>query len=563
MSEARDREPVLAVPFATHEVTNQPPALEDYNLFTSDPALTEGVAREGAAWGAEGLAAFGAKIGTAEMLEAGALANRHEPELKAFDRFGHRIDRVDFHPAYHTVMAASIAEGLHGAPWSDPGPGAQVRRAAAMILMSQVEVGHLCPVSMTYASVPVLRRQPDLGAAWGADWTAKILSRDYDPRFLPMTEKHGLQIGMGMTEKQGGSDVRTNTTRAERLNGGGPAQPYAITGHKWFMSAPMCDAFLVLAQAPEGLSCFLLPRFLPDGALNGLRVQRLKDKVGNRSNASSEVEFVNATGWLVGEEGRGVATIIEMASYSRQEAALASTGLMRQALVQAIHHARHRRAFQRHLVDQPLMANVLADMALEVEAATALMLRLARAVDTQGDDPLEQALRRIVTPAAKYWICKRGPILAAEAMEVLGGNGYVEDGVVGRIYREMPVNSIWEGSGNVMCLDVLRAMQRNPESLEALLAMLRGATGADRRLDAAIARIDAALAEPAELERGGRRFVELLAVTLQAALLVGTAPAAVADAFCASRLDGDWGHAFGTLPTGADQAAITERAFAA
>lgn len=559
MSEAHDSHPVLATPYATHDVTNQPPALEDYNLFASDAALREGVAREGADWACDGLAAFGARIGSAEMIEAGALANRHKPELKSFDRFGHRIDKVEFHPAYHKVMAASIAEGLHASPWSDPRPGAQVRRAAGMIMMAQVEVGHLCPVSMTYASVPVLRRQPALAGAW----VPKILSRDYDPRFLPAADKHALQIGMGMTEKQGGSDVRSNTSRAAPLDGGGPGSGYAITGHKWFMSAPMCDAFLILAQAPDGLSCFLLPRFLPDGSLNAIRIQRLKDKVGNRSNASSEVEFANATGWLVGEEGRGIATIIEMASYSRQESALASTGLMRQAVVQAVHHARHRRAFQRHLIDQPLMTNVLADMALEVEAATALMLRLARAVDTQDDDPLEQALRRIVTPAAKYWICKRGPMLAAEAMEVLGGNGYVEDSIMGRLYREMPVNSIWEGSGNVMCLDVLRAMQRNPDSLEALLAMLRTASGADRRLDAAIARIDAALATPAELEAQGRSFVELLAVTLQAALLVAAAPPAVADAFCASRLDGGWGHAFGTLPGGTDRRAIAERAFAA
>ena len=559
MSEARDSQPVLATPYATHEVTNQPPALEDYNLFASDTALREGVAREGAGWAIDDLTAFGAKTGRAEMIEAGQLANRHTPELKAFDRFGHRIDKVEFHPAYHKVMAASIRQGLHASPWSEPRPGAQVKRAAGMILMSQVEVGHLCPVSMTYASVPVLRRQPDVGGAW----LPKILSRDYDPRFLPAGEKKALQVGMGMTEKQGGSDVRTNATRAAALEGGGPGTAYAITGHKWFMSAPMCDAFLILAQAPAGISCFLLPRFLPDGSLNAIRIQRLKDKVGNRSNASSEVEFANATGWLVGEEGRGVSTIIEMASYSRQESALASTGLMRQAVVQAVHHARHRRAFQRHLIDQPLMTNVLADMALEVEAATALMLRLARAVDAQDDDPLEQALRRIVTPAAKYWICKRAPILAAEAMEVLGGNGYVEDGIMGRIYREMPVNSIWEGSGNVMCLDVLRAMQRNPESLEALLAMLRDAAGADRRLDGAIARIEAYLAAPAEIEAQGRRFVERLAVTLQAALLVNHAPAAVADAFCASRLADDWGHAYGTLPAGTDQRAIADRAFAA
>ncbi|MFC3227625.1 isovaleryl-CoA dehydrogenase [Marinibaculum pumilum] len=559
MSEARDSQPSLATPYATHEVTNQPPPLEDINLFSSDTALREGVAREGAGWAVDDLTAFGAKVGSAEMIEAGHLANRHTPELKAFDRFGHRLDRVDFHPAYHKVMAASIKQGLHASPWSEPRPGAQVKRAAGMILMSQVEVGHLCPVSMTYASVPVLRRQPDLGGAW----LPKILSRDYDPRFLPAPQKKALQIGMGMTEKQGGSDVRTNATQAVPLDGGGPGTAYAITGHKWFMSAPMCDAFLILAQAPAGISCFLLPRFLPDGSLNAIRIQRLKEKVGNRSNASSEVEFANATGWLVGEEGRGVSTIIEMASYSRQESALASTGLMRQAVVQAVHHARHRRAFQRHLIDQPLMTNVLADMALEVEAATALMLRLARAVDAQEDDPLEQALRRIVTPAAKYWICKRAPILAAEAMEVLGGNGYVEDGILGRIYREMPVNSIWEGSGNVMCLDVLRAMQRNPESLEALLAMLRDAAGADRRLDGAIARIEAYLAAPAEIEAQGRRFVELLAVTLQAALLVNHAPAAVADAFCASRLADDWGHAYGTLPGGTDQRAIAERAFAA
>jgi putative acyl-CoA dehydrogenase len=540
----------------SQEVLNQPPPLVDYDLYASDAALVGAVEAEGAGWAAPDLGAFGQALGRAETIELGALANRNPPILHAFDRFGHRRDEVEFHPAWHALMTIAVGQGLHSAPWADPRPGAHVARAAGVYLLCQIEAGVQCPITMTYGSVPTISRQPEIAAAAG--WLPRIFSRQYDPRFRPVAEKSGALIGMGMTEKQGGSDLRTNITRAEPLGEPGPGKAYRLIGHKWFMSAPMCDAFLVLAKTKAGPSCFFLPRWTPDGALNAIRIQRLKDKLGNRSNASSEVEFHNAYAVLIGEEGRGIATIIEMANYTRLDCALGTAGLMRAAVAQAIHHAMHRSAFQKRLIDQPLMTNVLADLAIEAEAAMRLALRLARAYD-RSDDPAEAAFRRLMTPAAKYWICKRGPMLAAEAMEVLGGNGYIEEGPMPRLYREMPVNSIWEGSGNVMCLDVMRAIGRSPESLEALRAELKSASGADARFDAFCGRLDDDLARP-EGEAGARRLVESLALAVQGSLLLRHAEPAIADAFCASRLAGDHGGAFGTLPAGLDLGGIARAA---
>jgi putative acyl-CoA dehydrogenase len=543
-----------AAGFATHEVRNQPPPLVDYDLFGSDRALQEAVRREGADWAAPSLAGFGRALGRAETIEWGFQANRNPPVLHSFDRYGNRRDAIDFHPAWHSLMALAIGEGVHTGPWAGPRPGAHVARAAQVYMQCQIEAGVQCPITMTYGVVPALRRQADIAA----EWLPRLFSRRYDPRFRPAREKTGALMGMGMTEKQGGSDLRSNSTLAEPVVSGGPGQPYRLTGHKWFFSAPMCDAFLVLAQAPKGISCFFVPRWTQDGTLNALRLRRLKDKLGNRSNASSEVEFERALGFLVGEEGRGIPIIIEMATYTRLDCAVASAGLMRQALAQAVHHAQHRTVFQRHLVDQPLMTNVLADLALEAEAAMALGLRMARAFDRQ-DDAGETAFRRLTTPAAKYWVCKRSITFAGEAMEVLGGNGYVEDSMMPRLYREMPVNSIWEGSGNVMCLDVLRALQRTPEAGEALRAELAAAKGGDPRLDRFAASLEATLRASPD-EAVARRLAERLVLALQAALLVRFAPAPIADAFCASRLEGDHGGAFGTLPAGLDLRAIVERA---
>jgi putative acyl-CoA dehydrogenase len=532
-------------------VFNQPAPLADYDLFGSDRALKEAVAREGGGWAADRLADFGRRLGRAETIEWGFQANRNPPVLQTFDRFGGRRDAVEFHPAWHSLMALAVGEGVHTAPWAEPEPGVHVARAATVLMLCQIEAGVQCPITMTYGAVPAVRQQ----AAIATEWLPRLYSRRYDPRFRPAKEKTGALMGMGMTEKQGGSDLRGNTTRAEPEGSSGA---YRLVGHKWFLSAPMCDAFLVLAQAPTGISCFFLPRWTPEGQLNALRLQRLKDKLGNRSNASSEVEFQGALAWLVGEEGRGIPVIIEMATYTRLDCALGSAGLMRQALAQALHHAGHRTAFQRRLIDQPLMTAVLADLALESEAATALALRLARAFDRQ-DDPGETALRRLMTPAAKYWICKRGIALAGEAMEVLGGNGYVEESLMPRLYREMPVNSIWEGSGNVMCLDVLRALQRTPEAADALRAELAPARGGDPRLDRFLARLDEALAGRPD-EAQARRLAEMIVLAVQGALLARFAPPAIADAFCASRLEGERGGAFGALPPGLDLHAIVERA---
>jgi putative acyl-CoA dehydrogenase len=540
----------------THRVSNQTPPLENYDLFGANHPLQEALAREGAAADAAWLAARGAELAASEMLALARAANDNPPALKLFDSAGHRRDEVEFHPAYHALMAWLKRHGASAGPWAEPVAGAHVKRAALYMMYAEIEDGTLCPTTMTYAAVPALARD----AALAAEWLPRIHSPEYDPRFIAAHAKRGVTLGMGMTEKQGGSDVRANTTVAEPLGG----RRYRIVGHKWFFSAPMSDAFLILAQAPGGLSCFLLPRFTVDGRVNDIRIQRLKDKLGDRSNAGSEVEFWGAEASLVGEEGRGVPIILEMGTYCRLDCALGTAGLMRQALTQALHHAAHREAFGARLVDKPLMRNVLADLALESEAATALAMRLAGAFD-RADDEHEALLRRLLTPAAKYWICKRGPPLAAEAMEVLGGNGYVEDGPMPRLYRQMPLNSIWEGSGNVICLDVLRALAKEPRCLEALDAELAAARGRDRRFDAFVTRAKDAWRDPQSLEARARDVAQAIALAVQGALLLRHAPNSVAAAFCASRFaaDGFAGGAFGTLPAGCDFAAIIARAWPA
>jgi putative acyl-CoA dehydrogenase len=527
------------------EVSNQPPPLEPYNLFDSDIVLREAVAREGVP--SSGLSSIGKVFGTTEVVALGFAANKNLPQLKSFDRYGHRIDEVEFHPAWHDLLGIACSFGLHSHPWAEPKPGAHVARAAGTYMLTQIESGVYCPVAMTYGSVPTIRQAPKIAE----QWLPVIFKNRYDPQFIPIAEKTGALIGMGMTENQGGSDLRMNTTRAEPAGDG----TFHLHGHKWFLSAPMCDAFLVLAQAPKGLSCFFMPRWTPDGKRNAIHINRLKDKLGNKSNASSEVEFHGAYAQLVGEEGRGIPTIIEMAGYTRLDCCIGSSGLMRQAVAQATHHARHRTAFQKKLIDQPLMTNVLADMALESEAATVLTMRLARAYDE--NDETAQVFRRVVTPAAKFWICKRAPALTYEAMEVLGGSGYIEESIMPRLYREAPVNSIWEGAGNIMCLDVLRAIERAPKAADVLQQEFAG----DVRLKAFTERLQKRLsATDRNDESQARVLVRDLVLALQAALLIKHAPAAVADAFCASRLGEQAGGAFGTLPRGLDLRAIEERA---
>ena len=535
----------------THDVFNQTPPLADFNPFLADVALQEAVEREGASAARETLAERGGEIGSAAMIALAEAATRNPPSLRLFDASGRRRDVVEFHPAYHALMSYLARNGAGVGPWASPLPGAHVARAALYYLYAQVEDGTLCPTTMTYASVPALREDPALAAAW----LPLVLRCEYDPGFVPAKEKRGVTLGMGMTEKQGGSDVRANTTRAEPTGG----RAYRIVGHKWFLSAPMCDAFLILAQAPRGLSCFLLPRFTPDGSVNAIRIQRLKDKLGDRSNASSEVEFENAYAELVGEEGRGIATILAMGTYCRLDCVLGTAGLMRGAVSQAMHHVRHRRAFGRRLADAPLMRNVAADLALESEAAAALAMRLARAFDETGESA--SLFRRVVTPAAKFWVCKRGPALAAEAMEVLGGNGYVEEGPLARLYRQMPLNSIWEGAGNVMCLDVLRAVHRDSRCIDPVADELALARGANATLDA-YARDTLDALRTTDDEAAARALTQRLALALQGSLLVRFAPSYVADAFCASRLAADAyaGGAFGaTVIANAD--AIAARAW--
>jgi putative acyl-CoA dehydrogenase len=541
---------------STDEVSNQSLPFVDVNLFTTDTALQEAVAREGAAHALEQLAVYGALCGCAEAFERGRLANENPPRLLTHDAKGRRRDFVEFHPAYHECMAQSMAAGLHCGSWAaDGADGANVARAGAFYMTAQMESGHCCPLTMTNAAVPTLRLQPELADIW----LPRILSPSYDPAFRPAADKRSATIGMGVTEKQGGTDVRANTTRAEPVANGGPGGEYVLTGHKWFFSAPMSDAFLVLAQAAGGLSCYLVPRHLPDGTVNALHFQRLKDKLGNRSNASAEVEFHGAHGWLVAEEGRGVPAIIEMVTYTRLDCAVSSAGLMRLALAMAVHHARHRAVFGRMLVDQPLMAHVLADMALDVEAATALVFRLARSFD-RVEDERAAAWRRLMTPVTKYWVCKIAPFLIGEAMECLGGNGYVEENGIARIYREAPVNSIWEGSGNVMALDVLRVLQREPEVAEMVMQELAQAIGGDRQLGAAHARITGLLHEPRLLDARGRALLEGLATTAAGTILRAHAPAAVADAFIGTRLAGSPRQTYGQGLERADLGAIIDRA---
>jgi putative acyl-CoA dehydrogenase len=539
-------------PEDTLAALNQSPPLVNYNLFSSDRALVEALVREGAGWATPEVSNFGERMGSEAIVRCGVEANRFPPSFHSHDRYGRRIDEVEFHPSWHGLLRIAVEHRLHCLPWSAPRPGAHVARAALLLLAAQNEAGHCCPISMTHAAIPSLRKQSEVAA----EWEPRILTTAYDPRCCPASNKTGALIGMAMTERQGGSDLRQISTQAVPSGAGGE---YVLSGHKWFCSAPMSDAFLVLAQAAGGLSCFLVPRWRADGSRNPFFIQRLKDKLGNRSNASAEVEFARTAGRLLGEEGRGVATIIDMVNHTRLDCAILSAALMRQAVAQATYHAQYRRAFGQRLTDQPLMQNVLADLCVESEAATALVMRLARSYDQAVAEP-EAPFRRIATAVAKYWVCKRAPAHVAEALECLGGNGYIEESIMPRLYREAPVNSIWEGSGNVICLDVLRAMTREPTSLEALLREIRKGAGADRRLDSYVTALAADVKNVADFVPQGRRIVERLALALEGSLLVQHAPPAVADAFCASRLCGDWGQAFGTLPPSVSFSAIVERA---
>jgi putative acyl-CoA dehydrogenase len=537
----------------THEVFNQPAELAEYNLFDSDIALREAVQREGASWASNALGAFGARAGSAEFLELGTLANKNPPELDTHDRYGRRVDLVRFHPSYHALMKASIEDGLHSSPWTDPGEGAHVARAARSYMHTEVEAGHGCPITMTFAATPCLKLHGDLAAKW----LPKIQSRVYDPRNVPADEKQGVTIGMAMTEKQGGSDVRANTTRAIPVGIEGPGQAYELVGHKFFVSAPMCDAFLVLAQAPGGLSCFLVPRWRPDGTKNPLQIIRLKRKMGNVSNASSETELRGALGWMVGQEGRGVPTIIEMVAMTRFDCMIGSSAGMRMAVSQAIDHCRQRKAFGAFLIDQPLMTAVLADLAIEAEAALTLTMRIAHALDHR-DDAHEDALVRLGSAIGKYWICKRTPGHAYEALECLSGSGVMEDSPMPRLYREAPINAIWEGSGNVQCLDIARAIQRSPQTLEAYLAEVSAVTGESATLDAHVAALKDDLRDITDFDSRARDVCDRLAVGLQAAALFRAA-SPVADAFCRSRIETTGAHNYGAI-IGIDAKAIVKRA---
>jgi putative acyl-CoA dehydrogenase len=536
----------------THEVTNQVPPLLGRDI-AAHPALFEGMHREGAGWAEPEVRALGRLAGSDPAQEWGRLANEHPPVLRTHDRYGNRIDEVEYLPQYHQLMRTAVEHGLHAAPWAEHRGGAHVARAAKVLAWGVADAGHLCPISMTYAVVPALRSAPALAAQYEPLLTAR--EYDYGSR-APLT-KRGLIAGMSMTEKQGGSDVRANTTRAAPGADGG----YRLTGHKWFTSAPMSDLFLTLAQAPGGLSCFLVPRVLPDGTRNGMHLQRLKDKLGNKSNASGEIEYEDAVGWLVGEQGRGVRTIIEMVNMTRLDCAIMAAGGMRTGVANAVHHATHRSAFGARLLDQPAMVNVLADLAVESEAATTVVMRLAGAVDRAvRGDAAETALRRVGLAVTKYWLCKRFATHAAEALECLGGNGYIEDSGMPRLYREAPLVSIWEGSGNVAALDTLRAMVREPDAVEAFFGELELATGVDPRYDDALALVRKQFSDADDLQFRARRIVERMALALQGSLLLRYGSPAVSDAFNASRLSGDWGVAYGTLPAGLDTAAILGRA---
>ena len=530
--------------------SNQPPPLVDYNLFEADAPLRESLEREGASWAHDLVHELGRLAGTEQAIDWGFQANANPPQLRTHDRFGERIDEVDFHPAWHELMKVAVGHGLHSLPWRESRPGAHAARAAAFYVWSQVEGGHGCPVSMTYAAIPTLRKSAQLAS----HWEPLMTTLDYDPGLRPAATKRGVLFGMAMTERQGGSDVRSNTTRAVPTGADGE---HLLTGQKWFCSAPMCDAFLVLAQAPGGLTCFLLPRVLPDGTRNRFHIQRLKDKLGNRSNASSEVELDGAWAVMVGEEGKGVRTIIDMVNHTRLDCVIGSASLMRQAVAQATHHTAHRSAFGKLLSDQPLMVNVLADLAIESEATTILMMRLAGAFD-RAADPAEARFRRVGVAIAKFWTCKRAIAVVAEALECHGGNGYVEESILPRLYREAPLNSIWEGSGNVNALDVLRAMRREPESLASYFAEVESGP-ADSRLNGAVAHLGRELTQTGDLESRARRLVEEMAVILEASLLLRYGDPSVAELFCASRLGGEWGHTFGSLNEGPALKSIIDR----
>ena len=538
---------------ATHEVINQPVELTDFNLYDADAALKEAARREGAGWATDGLKAFGARAGSAEYLEQGALANRNPPELDTHDRYGRRVDLVRFHPSYHVLMKAGIEAGLHSSPWTERAEGAHVARAARYYMQYQVEAGHCCPITMTFAATPCLRLQPDLAE----QWLPKIEARVYDPRNVPDGEKQAVTIGMAMTEKQGGSDVRANATRAIPVGVEGGGHAYELVGHKFFVSAPMCDAFLVLAQAPGGLSCFLVPRWRPDGTKNPLQIIRLKRKMGNVSNASSETELRGALGWMVGPEGRGVPTIIEMVAMTRFDCMIGSSAGMRMAVAQAIDHCRQRKAFGALLIDQPIMIAVLADLAIEAEAALTLTMRIARALDHR-DDPHEDALVRVGAAIGKYWICKRAPGHAYEALECIGGSGLMEDGPMPRLYREAPVNAIWEGSGNVQCLDIARAIQRSPQTLQAYFAEVSSVRGESATLDRHVAALKDDLIDLSDFESRARDLCDRLALGFEAAALF-RAGSPLAEAFCRSRIESRGAHQYGAL-TGVDAKAIVKRA---
>jgi putative acyl-CoA dehydrogenase len=542
---------------ATHEVFNQAPPLQDYNPFDADRPLSEALRREGAEWAEDRARELGAICGSSQTIRWGFEANERKPELRTHDRYGNRIDEVEFDGSWHELMRIGVGNGLHAMPWREPGPGAHVARATMFMLLMQAESGVGCPISMTYSAVPALRKQPELAA----EWEERFLSLDYDERSIPAERKSGALCGMAMTEKQGGSDVRANTTTATPLNGGGPGAEHEIVGHKWFCSAPMCDAFLVLAQTESGISCFLMPRWTPDGERNAFHIQRLKDKLGNRSNASSEVEFRGAWARMIGEEGRGVPTIIEMVNHTRLDCVIGAATGYRAGVVQALNHTAHRAAFGADLIDQPLMQNVLADLCVESEAATVAAMRLARSYDeVAAGDTQALEFRRLANAVLKYWLCKRAPYHAVECLECLGGNGYVEESGMPRLYREAPLASIWEGSGNVQCLDVLRGMVKNPASLEAFFAEVLEASGAEPKLDSYVSSLrDEIPGDIETIQHRARRIVERMAVALQASLLVRYGDEAVSDAYCATRLSGDWGQAFGTLPAGTDFGRIITR----
>jgi putative acyl-CoA dehydrogenase len=536
----------------THDVTNQPPSLDGTNLYRIDLPLQEWSRRFGAGWAEQRIDTYGALAG-GPLMEAGFLANQNKPVFNSHDRFGHRIDLVEFHPAYHELMRTAVEHGLPSLPWAHPQSGAHVARAAMTYLHSQAEAGTGCPLTMTFACVPALRLQPDLAETW----LPKILATEYDPRNVGVAHKAGATIGMAMTEKQGGTDVRANTTRAYPVGAGGPGQAYELVGHKWFCSAPMCDGFLTLAQTDKGLTCFLLPRHRPDDTRNEFYIQRLKNKLGNCSNASSEVEFRGALAWMIGEEGRGVPTIIEMVAMTRFDCMVGSSALMRQALTQASHHCAHRMVGGRVLSEQPLMQNVLADLALESEASLALSMRMGRALD-HLDNEQEAKFARLVTAVGKYWICKRAPAMINEAAECMGGAGYVEDSILPRLYREAPVNSTWEGSGNVQCLDVLRALSKEPGVLEALFVELGDGHG-HKHLARHIEQLKSAFMDTQDIQYRARQLTEDIAVALQAKLLLEAGNASVSDGFIASRLGESSGRVYGTLPRGVNVEAIVAR----